>query len=78
MSKEIAKRHEGLRLTAYPDPATSGAPWTIGYGHTRGVRPGDTCSREQAEAWFEQDWAEAARIVPTFVTVPLNVLGRPL
>jgi len=25
---------EGLRLDAYPDPATNGEPWTIGYGHT--------------------------------------------
>ncbi|MFZ5674272.1 MAG: lysozyme [Pseudomonadota bacterium] len=25
---------EGLRLDAYPDPATKGEPWTIGYGHT--------------------------------------------
>lgn len=25
---------EGLELAAYPDPATGGEPWTIGYGHT--------------------------------------------
>lgn len=28
------KRDEGLSLTAYPDPITKGAPWTIGYGAT--------------------------------------------
>lgn len=28
------KRDEGMRLKAYPDPLTGGAPWTIGYGHT--------------------------------------------
>ncbi len=28
------RRDEGLRLAAYPDPLTGGAPWTIGYGHT--------------------------------------------
>jgi len=27
-------RDEGLRLTAYPDPETDAAPWTVGYGHT--------------------------------------------
>ena len=32
---------EGLRQTAYPDPATRGVPWTICYGHTAGVKPGD-------------------------------------
>lgn len=25
---------EGVRLKAYPDPATHGPPWTIGIGHT--------------------------------------------
>ena len=25
---------EGFRAKAYPDPATGGEPWTIGYGHT--------------------------------------------
>ncbi|WP_141395346.1 glycoside hydrolase family protein, partial [Enterobacter hormaechei] len=28
----LIKRFEGCRLRAYPDPATGGAPWTIGYG----------------------------------------------
>jgi len=31
---DLIKIHEGLRLTAYPDPATGGEPWTIGYGIT--------------------------------------------
>lgn len=31
---ELIKAHEGLRLTAYPDPGTGGEPWTIGYGTT--------------------------------------------
>lgn len=32
---------EGVRLTAYPDPGTHGAPWTIGVGHTGPeVKPG--------------------------------------
>lgn len=30
----IIKKWEGLELTAYPDPATKGEPYTIGYGHT--------------------------------------------
>ena len=52
---ELIKHHEGLRLTAYPDPATGGDPWTIGYGHTRGVKQGDTCTWEQAESYLEDD-----------------------
>ena len=37
----LIKKHEGLRLNAYPDPATGGEPWTIGYGTTSraGVGP---------------------------------------
>lgn len=32
---------EGLRQTAYPDPATKGPPWTVCYGETKGVKRGD-------------------------------------
>lgn len=42
---EIVKKYEGLRLSAYPDPATNGEPYTIGYGLTSAsgvvdVKPG--------------------------------------
>ncbi len=67
---------EGCRLEAYPDPGTApphgnGEPWTIGVGHTGGVKPGDTCTMEQAMAWLRSDvaWAEAA--VNRRITVPL-------
>ena len=35
----LIQRWEGKRLTAYPDPATGGEPWTIGYGHTSRAGP---------------------------------------
>lgn len=41
---ELIARYEGCRLTAYKCPA---GVWTIGYGHTEGVKPGDTLSSEQ-------------------------------
>ena len=57
----LLKTWEGCRLSAYPDPASGGAPWTIGYGHTGAeVVPGLTISQEQAEAWLQSDAAEAA------------------
>lgn len=31
----LIKEFEGCHLTAYPDPASGGDPWTIGYGTTR-------------------------------------------
>lgn len=43
--EEIA-RSEGCRLKAYRCPA---GQWTIGWGHTDGVRPGDTLTQEQAD-----------------------------
>ncbi|WP_288582003.1 glycoside hydrolase family protein [uncultured Methylobacterium sp.] len=45
--------YEGVVLRAYPDPATGGAPWTIGVGHTSAagapkVAPGMVITRDQA------------------------------
>lgn len=49
---------EGCRLRAYPDPASGGSPWTIGYGHTGPeVQPGLVISQQQAEAWLRRDVA---------------------
>jgi len=37
----VIKHFESLSLKAYPDPATGGAPWKIGWGHTGyEVKPG--------------------------------------
>jgi lysozyme len=72
----IIRESEGLRLKAYPDPASGGVPWTIGYGHTRNVRPGQTCTIEQAEAWLAEDMADAYRVIDSAVTVPLTEKQR--
>ena len=54
--KELIKSFEGLELRAYPDPATGGAPWTAGYGHTGAdVRPGMAVTQEMANAWLDSD-----------------------
>ncbi len=52
---EAIKRREGCKLHAYPDPATGGEPWTIGVGHTGGVRRGDYCTEWQALEWLRSD-----------------------
>lgn len=63
---------EGFRSTAYPDPGTGGAPWTIGYGHTGGVYPGETISQAQAETYLKQDLNTAENAVRQNVHVPLT------
>lgn len=71
-AKQLIKDEEQLRLVAYPDPGTKGEPWTIGYGHTGGVKKGDKCTKEQAEAWLDQDLSYAYSIVDKAVKVPLS------
>ncbi|WWO60323.1 endolysin [Xanthomonas phage SB4] len=64
---------EGLHRTAYPDPGTGGAPWTICYGHTgKDVYPGLTVTQAQCEAWLVQDLREHERHVQRLVKVPLR------
>lgn len=63
---------EGLRLDAYPDPGTGGEPWTIGYGHTGGVKPGDRITIDQAMQFLRNDLATAERCVAGKVHVPLR------
>jgi lysozyme len=65
----LVKAHEGLRLEAYRD--TSGI-WTIGYGHTKGVKPGDCIDAERAGQLLEADLMEAERAVEALVAVPLT------
>lgn len=68
----LVKRFEGLSLKAYPDPATKGIPYTIGYGHTGGVKPTDTCTLEEACNFLATDIKSAERSVSTLVSAPLN------
>ena len=48
----LIKEFEGLRLKAYKCP---GGVWTIGYGHTAGVKPGIVISEAQAEEYLKAD-----------------------
>lgn len=42
---DLIAKYEGCRLAAYKCPA---GIWTIGYGHTAGVQPGDTLASAEA------------------------------
>lgn len=60
---------EGCRLSAYK---CSAGVWTIGYGHTEGVREGDTCTQEQADAWLIDDVKETQTLLAHYVNVPVS------
>lgn len=68
---------EGERLTAYPDPATKGEPWTIGVGHTGfvdGVRVarGMTITFAKSRQLLREDISNTERHVRTLVRVPIT------
>lgn len=65
----LLKEFEGCKLAAYPDEG--GVP-TIGYGHTAGVKLGDTCSQTQADAWLLDDTHWASLEVIRSVDVPIT------
>lgn len=60
IGRSLIKTFEGYRGEAYMCPS---GVWTIGWGHTAGVRQGDTCSEEQAGEWLKEDLAVAERTV---------------
>lgn len=68
----LMHRFESCRLEAYPDPKTGGEPWTIGWGHTAGVKPGQTCTKEQADAWYDEDNDFAEDVINKNVKIELE------
>jgi len=58
-ARELITEFEGFESQAYPDPASGGDPWTIGYGFTRlgnqPVQAGDTITRQEADRLLDQD-----------------------
>lgn len=65
----FVKKREGFRPTAYRD---AGGVLTIGYGHTRNVVAGDTCTIAQGEAYLAEDGAVAAGCINRLVTISLT------
>lgn len=65
----LTESFESCRLASYQD---STGLWTIGWGHTHGVRPGMTCTQAQADAWLLVDMAWAESVVNRLVTIALS------
>lgn len=56
----LVKEFEGLYLAAYKCPADV---WTIGYGHTGNVQPGQVITEAQAEELLQADMAASEKKV---------------
>jgi lysozyme len=67
--RALIREFEGCRLRAYQDSA---GIWTIGVGHTRGVKQGDQCSQQQADVWLTEDLHDAEAAVSSSVKKPLT------
>ena len=76
----LIREYEGFESTAYPDPASGGKPWTLGWGFTSLndalIKKGDSISREDADAlldnWIETKVVPAlARSIPGWKSLPV-------
>lgn len=59
----LIKSFEGCRLKAYKCPA---GVWTIGYGHTAGVKEGDTITQEIADDYLRNDLTKYEKAVQNY------------
>lgn len=66
----LLKQFDKVHLTAYKD---TGKYYSIGYGHNGpSVKPGDTCTLEEAEATLRKDMEKYTKNVASKVKVPLT------
>lgn len=66
---DLIKKFEGCRLKAYKCAA---GVWTIGYGHTKGVKANDTITQEKAEEMLLSDIAKYEANVNSFKNYNFN------
>ncbi|AEG00687.1 glycoside hydrolase family protein [Methylomonas methanica] len=66
---KLVQKFEGLKLQAYLCPA---GVWTIGYGHTKGVKKGDEITQAEADKLLAQDLGQCGEQVEKCVRVPLH------
>ena len=67
--KALIKKFEGCKLDSYRCSANVA---TIGYGHTKDVSDGDTCTQEEADQMLAEDLEEFEGYVDKLVTVDLE------
>ena len=67
--KALIKKFEGCELDSY---ICSGGVWTIGYGHTAGVKQGDKINQDEANHLLTEDLEEFEGYVNSAVEVGLD------
>lgn len=70
LASALTVHFEGVRYVAYRDV---GGVWTICYGHTKGVKQGDTATDAQCRAYLNQDMPAAYAVVNRCITAALTV-----
>lgn len=65
----LIKKFEGLRLEAYLCPA---GVWTIGYGHTKGVKKGQVITQLEADNLLKEDLRSFEKGVTSLIKSNIN------
>lgn len=65
----VLKHFEGLKTEAY---LCTSKVWTIGYGHTQGVKPGMKITELKAEELLKQDISQFEKDVNNLLKVPVS------
>ncbi len=73
IAKQYLSEKEGLELVAYQDGARV---WTICQGKTDGVKPKDTATRAECDAWFSGEIGRRFVAVDALIKVPLSEPAR--
>jgi len=68
-AREFIQGREEFKAQAYKPLKDD--KWTIGYGHTKGVKPGDKITKEEAEKLYKEDFKEHSEALKS-VKVPLT------
>jgi lysozyme len=84
---DLIKKYEGCRLKSYPDPATGGKPYTIGWGSTKDTHSkpfglGATITQAQADILLahtiEHEYLPALKKIPHWNEMNENQQGALL
>lgn len=67
-ARKFIQNAEEFKANAYQDEK---GIWTIGYGHTKGVKPGDKITEDEAEKLYAEDFKIHSEPLK-YVKVPLN------